>query len=133
MFTSFFFYTFAYMEDYTVNRKQFHFLLVQFLAENRLTKRWYKESIDFKKKDYNRRNTYLKYNMSEDDDFSTHLYKCIDLYIGETGDFYERSIYGFFRYIPSGGCDFGTSWVDFWKYYSDKWENKYYNVKHEYD
>ena len=133
MFTSFFFYIFAYMEDYTVNRKQFHFLVVQFLAENRLTKRWYKESIDFKKKDYNRRNTYLKYNMSEDDDFSTHLYKCIDLYIGETGNSYRRSIYGFFRYIPSGGCDFGTSWEDFWKHYSNKWENKYHNVKHEYD
>lgn len=114
-----------------VNKKQFHFLLVQFLAENRLTKRWFEDSVKFKKDDVGRQYMYQKYKFGEGDDFSTHLYKCIDLYIGETGNFYNHCIYGFFRYIPSGGCDFGTDWDDFWQRYSNKWERKYYSVKHE--
>ena len=118
-------------KEYTVNRKQFHFLLVQFLAENRLTKKWYEDSVTYKKQDTSRRSLYQKYKFGEGDDFSTHLYKCIDLYIGETGGFYNHCIYGFFRYIPSGACDFGTDWNDFWKKYSNKWEEKYYFVKHE--
>ena len=114
-----------------VNKKQFHFLLVQFLAENRLTKRWFEDSVKFKKDDVGRQYMYQKYKFGKGDDFSTHLYKCIDLYMRETGNFYNHCIYGFFRYIPSGGCDFGTDWDDFWQRYSNKWERKYYSVKHE--
>lgn len=119
------------MEEYTVNRKQFHFLLVKFLAENRLTKRWYEDSVNYKRNDTNRRNLYQKYKFGEGDDFSTHLYKCIDLYIAETGNYYNHCIYGFFRYIPSGGCDGSGNWYTFWSEYSKKWEKKYYFVKHE--
>ena len=64
-------------KEYTVNRKQFHFLLVQFLAENRLTKKWYEDSVNFKKGDVGRQYIYQKYKFGEGDDFSTHLYKCI--------------------------------------------------------
>ena len=138
MFTSFFLYIFAYMEKYTVNRKQFHFLLNQFLAEHRLKEKWLNASKSFKREDSLRKEIYNKYGISEDDTYNEHLYKCIDIYIGETvvyGKYdyrlYRNCIYGFFRYIPSGGCDSGDTWDNFWKHYSDIWQNKTYSIGYD--
>jgi hypothetical protein len=79
---------------------------------------------------------YNKYGISEDDTYNEHLYKCIDIYIGETVKknkypLYDNCIYGFFRFIPSGGCDSGDSWETFWKNYSDIWQEKTYNIRYD--
>ena len=125
------------MKEYTVNRKQFHFLLSKFLAEHRLQERWFNDSKSFKMRDDSRWNTYDKYGISSCDTYSEHLSKCIDLYIGETCTpyctLYSKSIYGFFRFIPSGGCDGGDNWATFWKRYSDIWEDKTRYIYYEDD
>ena len=122
------------MEKYTVNRKQFHFLLNQFLAKHRLQQRWFNASMNFKRKNYSRRYIYDRYGISDDDNYSEHLYKCIDLYIGETikHEFtsYNGHICGFFRFIPSGGVD-DEDWLGFWKKYSDIWEQETYNIGYD--
>lgn len=117
------------MEKCSVNKKQFHFLLVQFLAKHRILQKWYEESKKYKLEDKSRINTYRKYHMGEGDDFSTFLYKCIDIYIGETGFMYGGCIYGFFSFIPSGGID-GHAWVDFWRHYSKLWEKETRFIKY---
>lgn len=129
MFTSFFLYIFAYMEEYVVNRKQFKFLADKFLKENRLVEKWYHDAMTLR--DNNYKFIDRKFNLSEDDDYPTRLDKCIDIYIGTHPAYYEGCIYGFFRYIPSGGCDFGYNWENFWRKYSDMWEEKYEFVKYE--
>ena len=121
----------------TVNRKQFHFLVNQFLAEHRLQQRWFNASTSFKMQDVSRKSIYEKYGIKPEDNYSEHLYRCIDIYIGEAvkgwnSSYYNNGIYGFFRYIPSGGLDH-ENWDGFWKYYSDLWERKTYNIKYSED
>ena len=117
-----------------VNRKQFHFLLNQFLAKHRLQEKWFLTSSKFKLKDKNRRSTYNKYKIKGNENYDELLYKCIDIYIGEaiesSWNYYEKTIRGFFRFIPSGGCD-GNEWYDFWEDYSKLWEKITYNVKYK--
>lgn len=124
------------MEKYTVNRKQFHFLLDKFLAEHRLKEKWFNTSKSFKRENSFSKGIYDKYGISEDDTYNEHLYKCIDIYIGETVkknkySLYDNCIYGFFRFIPSSGCDSGNSWESFWKNYSDIWQEKTYNIGYD--
>jgi hypothetical protein len=126
------------MKEYTVNRKQFHFLLDKFLAEHRLKEKWFNASMSFKMQDTLRRSTYERYNIKSIDNYNEHLYKCIDIYIGEAVNknkkeyrLYRNCIYGFFRFIPSGGCDSGDSWETFWKNYSDIWQEKTYNIGYD--
>ena len=125
------------MEKYTVNRQQFHFLLNQFLAKHRLQEKWFNASMSFKMQDTSRRSTYERYNIKSIDNYNEHLYKCIDIYIREAVKhaytYYNGCIYGFFRFIPSGGCDAGDTWDNFWKKYSDLWEEKTYDIKYSKD
>ena len=125
MFTSFFLYIFAYMEEYVVNRKQFKFLADKFLKENRLVEKWYHDAMTLR--DNNYKFIDRKFNLSEDDDYPTRLDKCIDIYIGTHPAYYEGCIYGFFRYIPSSFDE--TNWERFWKAYSRKFEDKYKHFK----
>ncbi len=84
-----------------VNRKQFHFLLNQFLAEHRLQDKWFLTSSNYKIRDDNRRATYNRYNVKGDENYSDFIYKCIDVYVGETIErdwgYYSKTIRGFFR------------------------------------
>ena len=66
-------------------------------------------------------------NFSEDDDTSTHLYKCIDVYVKNTIAFnlYNGTIYGFFRYLPSGVPY--SEWNK-WSNISQEWEDMYRNT-----
>ena len=120
----------------SVNRKQFHFLLNQFLAEHRLKEKWFLTSSKFKLTDRNRKTTYNKYNIKGNENYDELLYKCIDIYVGEAiksdWSYYEKTIRGFFRFIPSGGCD-GPEWYSFWETYSELWEKITYNVKYKKD
>ena len=120
----------------SVNRKQFHFLLNQFLAEHRLQDKWFLTSSNYKLSDGNRKTTYNRYNVNGDENYSDFLYKCIDIYVGETIErdwgYYDKTIRGFFRFIPSGGCD-GHEWYSFWEDYSKLWEKITYNVKYKKD
>ena len=122
----------------TVDRKKFHFLLNQFLAKHRLQQRWFNASMNFKMQDdTSRRSIYERYNIKSIDNYNEHLCKCIDIYIGETVKhkytYYNGRIYGFFRFIPSGGCDSGDTWDNFWKKYSDLWEQETYDIKYSED
>lgn len=94
--------------------------------------------MSFKMQDTLRRSTYERYNIKSIDNYNEHLYKCIDIYIGETVNknkkeyrLYRNCIYGFFRFIPSGGCDSGNGWESFWKHYSDIWQEKTYNIGYD--
>lgn len=111
----------------TVNRKQFHYLLVRFLQKHHLQKLWFNDSKDYKRCDTARVGTYNKYGLTLEENYSDFLYKCIDIYIGEaiftTGlQFYGNSIRGFFRFIPAGGCS--HNWNIFWERYSSLWEKE---------
>ena len=81
--------------------------------------------------DHARKITYDFYGIKADDNYNEYLSKCIDIYVGETCTnygYYNKCIYGFFRFIPSGGCDADDDWLTFWKKYSDLWEQKTYNI-----
>ena len=64
-------------------------------------------------------------NFSEDDDTSTHLYKCIDVYVED--NLYHGTIRGFFRYLPSG-VPF-SEWNK-WKDISQEWEKLYRDTEY---
>ena len=90
--------------------------------------------MNFKMQDTSRRSTYERYNIKSIDNYNEHLCKCIDIYIGETVKheytYYNGRIYGFFRFIPSGGVD-DEDWFGFWKKYSDIWEQETYNIGYD--
>lgn len=115
------------------NRKQFHFLLNSFLGKHRLKDKWLSISLEYKLKDSFRVDIYKKYGISGDEGYDELLYKCIDIYIGEAIDkkhpYYDGTIRGFFRFIPSGGCD-GVNWSTFCSKYSDLWEHETYYIKY---
>ena len=118
----------------SVNRKQFIFLLIQFMMENRIQKEWFEKSKASKfsnKREYSQR-YFDGVSLSKYDDFKTHLSKCVDIYINNTCgnnsySYYDRTIRGFFRFIPSS---FMYQWKSFWHKISEKWENKYYDTKY---
>jgi hypothetical protein len=116
-----------------VNRKQFHFLLNSFLSKHRLKEKWFNASKSFKRKNNFRKEIYDKYGISNDEGYDELLYKCIDIYIGEAilkkNMYYDGTIRGFFRFIPSGGCD-GVNWSTFCSKYSDLWEHETYYMKY---
>lgn len=117
----------------SVNRKQFIFLLIQFMMENRIQKEWFEKSKASKfpiKRDY--QHYYDGVSLNKYDDFKTHLSKCVDIYINNTCinnsySYYDRTIRGFFRFIPSS---FMYQWKSFWHKISDKWETKYHDTKY---
>ena len=93
--------------------------------------------MSFKMQDTSRRSTYERYNIKSIDNYNEHLCKCIDIYIGKTvkknkNEYlpYGNCIYGFFRYIPSGGVD-GEDWDGFWKKYSDIWQEKTFSIEYD--
>jgi len=111
-----------------VNKKQFFFLLYQFMLENRIQKDWFEASKKFKKFKKDDHDTrYI--NFDEYDDFKTHLMKSIDAY--DSSGMYGYTIRGFFRWIPSS---FPYNYRDYlgnitkWGIISDKWESKYYET-----
>lgn len=120
----------------TVNKKQFHYLLIKFLMKKRLLhdfisiSRKYKLSESYKN---TYRGTKFVENFSEDDDASTHLYKCIDVYVennilgNRNNNLYHGTILGFFRYLPAG-VPF-SAWNE-WKNASQEWENMYWETKY---
>ena len=117
----------------SVNRKQFIFLLIQFMMENRIQKEWFEKS---KASKFPFRGDYYRYydgvSLNEYDDFKTHLSKCVDIYINNTCNnksynYYDKTIRGFFRFIPSS---FMYTWESFWHEISDKWETKYHETKY---
>ena len=116
-----------------VNRKQFHFLLNSFLGKHRLKDKWFSISLENKLRNSSNAGIYEKYGISGDEGYDELLYKCIDIYIGETiGEnytCYNGTIRGFFRFIPSGGCD-GVNWNTFWSKYSKLWEHETYYMKY---
>lgn len=117
----------------SVNRKQFIFLLIQFMMENRIQKEWFEKSKASKfpiKRDY--QHYYDGVSLNKYDDFKTHLSKCVDIYINNTCinnsySYYDRTIRGFFRFIPSS---FMYQWKGYWHGISDKWETKYHDTKY---
>lgn len=119
----------------TVNKKQFHYLLIKFLMKKNLlrdfvsTSRKYKLSESYKN---TYRGTKFIVIFSEDDDASTHLYKCIDVYvenniIKKNNNLYHGTILGFFRYLPSG-VPF-SEWNK-WKDISQEWEKMYRDTEY---
>jgi hypothetical protein len=104
----------------SVNKKQFFFLLYQFMLENRIQEDWFNES---KRHKSNSEIYGIRFYVG--DDFKTHLMKSIEVYSPYN---YDGTIYGFFRFIPS--C-FDYCYRDSygnktkWGLISDKWENKY--------
>ena len=118
----------------SVNRKQFIFLLIQFMMENRIQKEWFEKSKASKfsiKRDYYQ-HYYDETSLSKYDDFKAHLSKCVDIYINNTCInnsycYYDGTIRGFFRFIPSS---FMYQWKSFWHKISDKWETKYHDTKY---
>lgn len=117
-----------------VNRKQFHFLLNSFLGKHRLKDKWFSTSLEYKlRHSSHEEDIYEKYGISGDEGYDEFLYKCIDIYIGEAiasrYNYYERTIRGFFRFIPSGGCD-GVNWSTFWCKYSKLWEHETYYIEY---
>ena len=116
-----------------VNRKQFHFLLNSFLGKRRLNDKWFSMSLEYKLRNSLYVDIYKKYGISGDECYDELLYKCIDIYIGEAiakkyRD-YDGTIRGFFRFVPSGGCD-GANWSTFWCKYSKLWEHETYYIKY---
>ena len=92
--------------------------------------------MSFKMQDTSRRSTYERHGIKSDDDYNEHLCKCIDIYVDEIKHehtYYNGCIYGFFRFIPSGGCDAGDTWNNFWKKYSDLWEEKTFSIEYNED
>jgi hypothetical protein len=101
------------MENKTVNRKEFHYLLSKFLQKHRLAHIFYDCSIKYKMDELEKKNffwwkCYRDYNINKEDDFSTHLYKCIDIYCNELYvngttfiGLYDGDISGFFNSIPA--------------------------------
>ena len=73
------------MKEYTVNRKQFHFLLDKFLAEHRLKEKWLNTSKSFKRENTLRKEIYDKYGISEDDTYNEHLVKYKNKSLYDTG------------------------------------------------
>lgn len=116
-----------------VNRKQFHFLLNSFLGKHRLKDKWFPMFLEYKSSNSLYLDIYEKYGISGDEGYDELLYKCIDIYIGETiaknYTYYDGTIRGFFRFIPSGGCD-GVNWSTFWSKYSNLWEHETYHIKY---
>lgn len=117
----------------SVNRKQFIFLLIQFMMENRIQKEWFEKSkaskFPIKRND---QHFYDGVSLNKYDDFKTHLSKCVDIYLNNTCtnnsyNYYDRTIRGFFRFIPSS---FIYQWKSFWNGISEKWENKYHDTKY---
>jgi hypothetical protein len=80
---------------------------------------------------------YKKYNFSEHDTFSEHLYKCIDIYCGERDGlgipfidlYYSGTICGFFRLIPA---TFDRDYVSFWQSISIQWAKETKGIKFDY-
>ena len=131
------------MEKKTVNRKEFHYLLLKFLQKHRLTHIFYDCSIKYKMDELEKKNffwwkCYRDYNINKEDDFSTHLYKCIDIYCNELyGNgitfigLYDGDISGFFNSIP-GTFYFNEgqySWRNFWGSYANLWYNEVKGIK----
>lgn len=128
------------MENKIVNRKEFHYLLLKFLQKHRLAHKFYDYSIKYKMDILKKESTiywkyYRDYNINKEDDFSTHLYKCIDIYCnglylnGITFiDLYDGNISGFFNSIPATFF-FYEDWKNFWKRYSSLWYNETKGIK----
>lgn len=121
------------MEKKTVNRKEFHYLLLKFLQKHRLSHIFYDCSIKYKMDILKKESTifwkhYRDYNINKEDDFSTHLYKCIDIYCN---GFYDGDISGFFNSIPATFFFYEGqySWRNFWKRYSSLWHNETDGIK----
>ena len=131
------------MEKKTVNRKEFHYLLLKFLQKHRLSHIFYDCSIKYKMDILKKESTiwwkyYRDYDINKEDDFSTHLYKCIDIYcngiFGQSLTFigvYNGDISGFFNSIP-GTFYFNEgqySWRNFWGRYAYLWYNEVKGIK----
>ena len=125
------------LEKKTVNRKEFHYLLAKFLMKHRLSQRFYNTSLEYKTNKCSPYNfNYEKYNFSEKEDFSTHLYKCIDIYTKEGNVYgqpyidvyYRGGIHGFFSLVPS---TFEKDYITFWRRYSDLWRDATFGIKFE--
>lgn len=118
-----------------VNKRQLFSLIYKFMLENNIHREWFINSKEHKfysiSKEYPVK-MYTVYGVTfcDDDDFKTHLEKCIDVYIYNINRYsgYGGCIYGFFRYIPS--CfDYPYHEVNGklskWGRISEKWEDKY--------
>ena len=131
------------MEKKTVNRKEFHYLLLKFLQKHRLTHIFYDCSIKYKMDELKEKNViwwkyYRDYNINKEDDFSIHLYKCIDIYcnglcvngITFIGQF-QGNISGFFNSIPATFYfnEDPYSWRNFWRSYAELWYNEVNGIK----
>ena len=116
----------------SVNKKQMFALLYKFMLENRIARDWYKMSIEFKtKNEYGRaawKGVWDAHNITEDDDFKTHLEKCIDIYFER--DRYAHTVYGFFTHIPTSfSCTAMRIRGNKWTNIADKWKSKYGYIK----
>lgn len=117
----------------SVNRKEFHYLLIKFLQKYRISHIFYDCSIRFKfstTEGANYTRVYNKFKFRKEDSFSEHLYKCIDVYCygGNTSsdryiEMYWGSISGFFQLIPATFyfTDNRYTWRGFWEKYSEEW------------
>ena len=126
------------IKEKKVNRKQFHYLVTKFLLEKKVLHRFYDSSLRYKLKclsvgRHAYRSMYEKYNFSNKDTLSEHIYKCIDIYCKERGEFslsylntyYHGSIKGFFSLCP---VTFEEGWEYFWRKISDEWMCKTQNI-----
>ena len=108
-----------------MNKKQFKFLVNKFIKENGLSEKWYHDTINHRSSRHHHID--VKYGLKDDDDFSTRLEKCVEIYVGMHPAHYGNSISGFFRYIPSSFDE--VDWESFWKKYSRKFEAEYGKYK----
>lgn len=108
---------------YYINRKELHYLLSKFLLKKRLVKRFYNSSINFKMKNDKYSFIYSKYNFTNKDTFSEHLYKCIDIFTKEeyVTMMYHYNIMNFFQSVAT---TFTEDWAMFWMLVSDEWKKE---------
>lgn len=115
----------------SVNKKQMFALLYKFMLENRVVREWYWASIKFKTKSaYGRakwREVWNAHNITKDDDFKTHLEKCIDIYFER--DMYNHTVYGFFTHLPTSFSPTLMKLDDKWKKIAKKWKDNYGYIK----
>ena len=100
------------------------------MMENNIAREWFEESKSYKLS-ARYKHIFPKYfeigKFDKNDDFKTHLEKCIEVYVGGALDFYNGCIYGFFRHIPTS-FEYLFS-ASNWSRISKKWEEKYRHIK----
>ena len=113
-----------------VNRKQFFFLLYQFLLKNNIHREWYEDSLEYKLECVN---PIYNTNYSRSDDFRTYLEKSINVYIDFMHRFrvFNGCIGGFFYHAPSS-FDFRYKHLitNQWLEIAREWNSKYCHTKY---